>query len=139
MYQWYRRAEVCYVFLAEVFTAGFDISSENSPDEFAANRWFKRGWTLQELIAPRRSKFFSAHWELIGIKELGEDSIPSNEGGYLLISRKAPPDYRDWPRRPPRCKHYRRDVICIKDVIGCADGDDEGRGHYLLFYGVVWS
>jgi hypothetical protein len=32
------------------------------------SRWFRRGWTLQELIAPRRVEFYSAEWESIGTK-----------------------------------------------------------------------
>jgi hypothetical protein len=32
------------------------------------SRWFTRGWTLQELIAPKRLKFYSAIWEELGSK-----------------------------------------------------------------------
>jgi hypothetical protein len=35
---------------------------------FSASRWFTRGWTLQELIAPRRLVFFSVEWEELGTK-----------------------------------------------------------------------
>jgi hypothetical protein len=64
MYKWYQRTEVCYVYLADVFSADFG----GEADEFASSRWFKRGWTLQELIAPRRILFFSAKWKFIGLK-----------------------------------------------------------------------
>lgn len=28
-----------------------------------SDEWFERGWTLQELLAPRMSKFFNADWQ----------------------------------------------------------------------------
>lgn len=37
-------------------------------EKFSASRWFTRGWTLQELIAPRRLAFFSTDWEYMGTK-----------------------------------------------------------------------
>jgi hypothetical protein len=64
MYKWYKDAEVCYVYLADVCSTNFG----GEADELAASRWFKRGWTLQELIAPRRIRFFSAEWKFIGFK-----------------------------------------------------------------------
>jgi hypothetical protein len=33
---------------------------------FSASRWFTRGWTLQELLAPRTVEFFSQGWEKLG-------------------------------------------------------------------------
>src|SRR6266487_1057988 len=51
MYQWYQKAEICYAYLADV-PADTNLQSEHSA--FAKSRWFTRGWTLQELIAPSR-------------------------------------------------------------------------------------
>jgi hypothetical protein len=61
MYRWYREAKVCYAYLSDV---------EDSADEtaLAASRWFTRGWTLQELIAPRVVIFWSRNWVKIGSK-----------------------------------------------------------------------
>jgi hypothetical protein len=56
MFQWYRNAAVCYAYLADV-TATPESTPERS--EFAGSRWFKRGWTLQELLAPAHVWFFS--------------------------------------------------------------------------------
>lgn len=33
-----------------------------------ASSWFDRGWTLQELIAPREVIFFQSNWSLIGTR-----------------------------------------------------------------------
>jgi hypothetical protein len=53
MFRWYKNAEVCYAFLSD-FRSG-----ASAEDELAACRWFTRGWTLQELIAPTRLRFYN--------------------------------------------------------------------------------
>ncbi|RSL51788.1 hypothetical protein CEP54_011247 [Fusarium duplospermum] len=58
MYRWYQEATVCYAFLADVSgLAGLPNS-----------KWFTRGWTLQELIAPSSMIFFSQTWDELGTK-----------------------------------------------------------------------
>ena len=53
MFKWYANAEVCYAYLSDVLhLAGF-----SSSDGITASRWFTRGWTLQELIAPKGLSF----------------------------------------------------------------------------------
>lgn len=65
MYKWYLQAEVCYAYLA-------DVSSGNEI-EFRNSAWFRRGWTLQELLAPNDVQFFDQNWRPLGTKlELGE-------------------------------------------------------------------
>jgi hypothetical protein len=65
MYKWYRDADICFVYLADVHVTQRDQSFEAS---FIKSRWFSRGWTLQELIAPRQLLFFNAAWTSIGTK-----------------------------------------------------------------------
>ncbi|PPQ96429.1 hypothetical protein CVT26_005061 [Gymnopilus dilepis] len=64
MYQWYKGASVCYAYLSDV------DSDRGVPDmeSFKNCRWFTRGWTLQELIAPLRVIFFDCDWNDIGTK-----------------------------------------------------------------------
>ncbi|KAK4695010.1 hypothetical protein P7C71_g2651, partial [Lecanoromycetidae sp. Uapishka_2] len=64
MFAWYRDSKVCYVFLSDVDEAVEDISGPNS--SFRGSRWFTRGWTLQELLAPGRIIFFNSSWQVIG-------------------------------------------------------------------------
>jgi len=64
MFQWYKEANKCYVYLPDVSTNGF-ISKDRS---FQDSRWFTRGWTLQELLAPTRVDFFSVEGILLGDK-----------------------------------------------------------------------
>ena len=60
MFSWYQRAEICYAYLADVSEKA-DIGTNN--------RWFKRGWTLQELIGSSNMIFFSFEWIEVGTKE----------------------------------------------------------------------
>jgi hypothetical protein len=61
MFEWYRNAEFCLAYLADVETTANRISFEKS-------EWFKRGWTLQELLAPRTVLFVTSGWQFIGYK-----------------------------------------------------------------------
>ncbi|KAH9848556.1 hypothetical protein C2E23DRAFT_763555 [Lenzites betulinus] len=65
MYALYRDADVCYVHLADV-SHGTDPRAKNS--EFWKSRWHKRGWTLQELIAPAYVVFLTCDWTYLGTK-----------------------------------------------------------------------
>ncbi|KAI2639152.1 HET-domain-containing protein [Hypomontagnella submonticulosa] len=59
MFQWYKKSTVCYIYLA-------DVSAEDDPftipSEFRDSRWWTRGWTLQELLAPMELVFFDKDW-----------------------------------------------------------------------------
>ncbi|KAF5350749.1 hypothetical protein D9758_010379 [Tetrapyrgos nigripes] len=65
MYQYYEDAVVCYVYL-------FDVSAKYHPrnpkSNFKRSRWFERGWTLQELLAPEYIVFFDKDWTKIGTR-----------------------------------------------------------------------
>lgn len=65
MYEWYRLSNMCYVYLADV-SAGHDLYSGDS--EFDNSEWHRRGWTLQELIAPERVFFLMSTWNFLGTK-----------------------------------------------------------------------
>ena len=64
MFRWYREAAQCYVYLSDVSTRGSGWESA-----FRTSRWFTRGWTLQELLAPRSVEFFSGEGERLGDKD----------------------------------------------------------------------
>jgi hypothetical protein len=71
MFRWYQRASKCYVYLSDV----------QAPDEvvdvqaFLRSRWFTRGWTLQELLAPAIVEFFSKDGRRLGSKISLEQEI----------------------------------------------------------------
>jgi len=63
MFQWYRNCQICYTFLSDVSDGDF---LDNLDSEFRNSRWFTRGWTLQELLAPPDLRFFSRSWNILG-------------------------------------------------------------------------
>jgi hypothetical protein len=69
MFQWYSRSMLCYAFLNDV-SISYDHRPEDLDlDAFQKSRWFTRGWTLQELLAPFTVEFFSSNWSYIGSKK----------------------------------------------------------------------
>ncbi|KAM0261878.1 hypothetical protein ACHAQJ_002081 [Trichoderma viride] len=103
MFRWYQGAAICYVFLSDV------PHNENPTEEssrFRKSRWFQRGWTLQELLAPKILRFYSItalsdacsaqnvandnvipEWRLLGTKGSMSTTIASITGiprEYLL-------------------------------------------------------
>ncbi|OJT02631.1 Vegetative incompatibility protein HET-E-1 [Trametes pubescens] len=68
MYEWYRYADVCYAYLADVGCPGAGAHPLIPPTQFWDSVYFRRGWTLQELIAPNVVIFLSAKWTVIGTK-----------------------------------------------------------------------
>ncbi|KAK6074548.1 het domain-containing protein [Seiridium cupressi] len=66
MYTWYKNSKICYAYLADVPDFDLKLRSRDSLEHFRTSLWFQRGWTLQELIAPRHMRFHSQSWTLIG-------------------------------------------------------------------------
>ncbi|EJF57588.1 HET-domain-containing protein [Dichomitus squalens LYAD-421 SS1] len=64
MYAWYAAADVCYVWLHDV-----EDTHPSDSGSFCQSVWFTRGWTLQELIAPRYVVFLSKRWHTLGTKQ----------------------------------------------------------------------
>lgn len=84
MFRWYRNADRCYVYLPDV--------SGSAPHDNALrqSRWFTRGWTLQELIAPKVVEFYSKEGALIGSKQSLESIICDITGIPSAALRGAP-------------------------------------------------
>ena len=68
MFAWYQSAGVCYAYLEDVQHGGHRGGYRVWKDDFAESRWFKRGWTLQELLAPKKVLFFGKGWKQLGTK-----------------------------------------------------------------------
>jgi hypothetical protein len=72
MFRWYQNAAKCYVLLSDVTTPSLESASlhRNTWEvAFRKSRWFTRGWTLQELIAPASVEFFSLQHQRLGDKQ----------------------------------------------------------------------
>jgi hypothetical protein len=82
MYQWYHDANVCYAYLSDVSSA---TEPESASSEFRSSKWFARGWTLQELLAPSQVVFFNRVWVEIGTKSSLEKTISEITGIKYLF------------------------------------------------------
>jgi hypothetical protein len=68
MFAWYSDAAVCFAYLEDVQRASVNTDLPRS-------RWFKRGWTLQELIAPKNVDFYDKNWVKIGSKDTRSEQV----------------------------------------------------------------
>ena len=76
MFRWYQNAARCYVYLSDVSKPDNGVDDQREWEEaFRNSRWFTRGWTLQELIAPRLVDFFSLEGKRLGSKLSLESEI----------------------------------------------------------------
>ena len=79
MFRWYQNAAKCYVYLSHVSTrkrkASDRLSEYTWESAFRSSRWFTRGWTLQELLAPSSVEFFSQEGDRLGDKRTFERQI----------------------------------------------------------------
>lgn len=89
MFQWYRQARVCYVYLSDV-PHYRDVSQHQvQGSSFRRSQWFTRGWTLQELLAPEYLVFFDFAWQEIGTKSCLADVLSSITGIKELQNYKS--------------------------------------------------
>jgi hypothetical protein len=79
MFRWYQRASKCYVHLSDVVVPKEVADAEAFPmtwaEAFRRSRWFTRGWTLQELLAPPCVEFFSKNGKRLGSRISLEQEI----------------------------------------------------------------
>jgi hypothetical protein len=94
MYQWYELSDICFVYLEDVpaVQARGPILAELATEDshFRRSRWFTRGWTLQELLAPSELFFLSQAWTPLGTLRralVGKDGGPYVDSFGSLISR----------------------------------------------------
>jgi hypothetical protein len=94
MFRWYRDAANCYVYLTDVSRPALDANDKSSQlpwePSFRKSRWFTRGWTLQELLAPASVEFFSKEGEQLGNKRSLERHIHEVTGIPVKALRGSP-------------------------------------------------
>ncbi|KAI9170548.1 Vegetative incompatibility protein [Paramyrothecium foliicola] len=87
MFTWYSRAQVCYVYLSDV-----EHHTLGEGDSFKAlrhSKWFTRGWTLQELLAPANTVFYSKEWKALGTKSALAMQLATITGiDFMCLQRK---------------------------------------------------
>ncbi|RYP31995.1 hypothetical protein DL767_005440 [Monosporascus sp. MG133] len=125
MFRWYRDATKCYAYLADVSTPTFNADDKSSWEPaFQASRWFTRGWTLQELIAPKLVEFFSRENVRLGDKKSLEQQIHNVTGIPISALQGSPlsgfsiPDRMAWveKRKTTRKEDKAYSLLGIFDI-----------------------
>lgn len=83
MFRYYKNAVKCYVYLSDVSIPDDRVKTYSKIDfelAFQTAKWFTRGWTLQELLAPSSVEFFSADYKRLGDKLSLEHQIHQSTG-----------------------------------------------------------
>ena len=115
MFQWYANAAVCYAFIA-------DLPPDGLTEMILPKcRWFTRGWTLQELLAPDVVEFYDSDWNKRGTKKQFASVISGFTGipidilrGDALISDSSVAARMSWAAR--------RQTTRVEDMAYCLLG-----------------
>ncbi|SPQ24029.1 5ef9a13c-4fad-4aa7-aede-151cb176ec88 [Thermothielavioides terrestris] len=132
MFAWYEGAMKCYAFLSDVslrpvhgIVSDLDHEAERDGDDNPSlqrvalfeSRWWKRGWTLQELIAPHNVEFYNCDWEYLTCKRTWKQSISR----FCIIS-------------PGILDHSARlESVCAAEKISWVSGRDTTRPEDMAY------
>ncbi|KAF7676217.1 hypothetical protein GT037_005722 [Alternaria burnsii] len=129
MYQWYQRSQVCYVYLSDVGTSssfrksvddGLPVTlSRRFISRIMRSKWWTRGWTLQELIAPVSVVFYvngQGNWVKVGSKSTLLDLIVARTSiqGDILRGQERGPGILS-PRKTSRSEDL---AYCLLGLFG---------------------
>jgi Cdc6-like AAA superfamily ATPase len=135
MFQWYKNATRCYVFLPDVSVPTATEPAQRSDWEttFRESAWFTHGWTLQELIAPVSVEFFSCEGHGLGDKASLDALLYDITGIPLIALRNCPLDQfstserRRWAEN--RVTTEEEDIVyCLLGVLGVSMPTTYGEG-----------
>jgi tetratricopeptide (TPR) repeat protein len=127
MFVWYQDAAKCYVFLSDV------PETTDWETAFRSSVWFKRGWTLQELIAPREIGFFTYEGHRLGDKTSLEPLVHEITGIPLEVLRNCPlqdfsiSERRNWVANRETTEGEDM-VYCLFGVLGISMPINYGEG-----------
>ncbi|KAJ0166900.1 Vegetative incompatibility protein HET-E-1 [Colletotrichum tanaceti] len=92
MFAWYNRSAICFAYLEDFVISGTE-EDRSTTARVGSSRWFTRGWTLQELLAPRDVHFYDRTWKRIGsrnnalVKQI--EAATGIESDYLMGTTKV--------------------------------------------------
>ena len=119
MFNWYKNANRCYAYLSDVNDSDNRPQLLNSLSE--RSRWFTRGWTLQELIAPRHVEFFGAGWAHLGSKSFLRHKISElTRIPWQILTGQETPDAYSISQRMSWASS--RETTRIEDMAYCLLG-----------------
>ncbi|KAH8901656.1 HET-domain-containing protein, partial [Thozetella sp. PMI_491] len=88
MFAWYKTSSVCFTFLADLPV--LEATEQDWLDRsFLHCRWFTRGWTFQELIAPEILEFYDCEWQYRSTKEFLREEISDITGVDEAVLEKS--------------------------------------------------
>ncbi|KAM5348880.1 hypothetical protein ACJ41O_008703 [Fusarium nematophilum] len=127
MFKWYQDAAVCYAFLEDVSARHRDCSEKAACKAtegvmqpttagvgLTNSRWFTRGWTLQELIAPRNVEFYDREWNMIGEKQSMVSELRTITGIDTFVIQGGPLEQVSIARRMSWAAH--RETSRVEDL-----------------------
>jgi len=123
MYRWYQRSSKCYALLADVSILSENNDTDYRDDQLRRSRWFTRGWTLQELLAPPSVCFYSREGNLLGDKQSLEKPLSEITGIPISALRGTPPalfsveDKLSWSRH----RQTKREEDRVYSLLGLID------------------
>lgn len=121
MFRWYQSAARCYVYLSDVSKPNSRADDQRAWEEdFRKSRWFTRGWTLQELLAPRLVDFFSLERKRLGSK-LSLESIIREITGIANNALRGNP-LSEFSIRERKCWAEYRNTSVEEDGVYCLIG-----------------
>lgn len=106
MYRYYASSAFCFAYLCDLppltedqkreevnwwsdydrYTNGYDhFAAPSTAETLRDCRWFSRGWTLQELIAPRYVEFYDADWDFRGSRDNWKGTLAEITGVNLSV------------------------------------------------------
>jgi hypothetical protein len=141
MFKWYQNSSICITHLAD----------STSVSDMRNDEWLTRGWTLQELMAPRSLKFFGKNWD--PLSDWGNDKdnesmlksissitkIPSNLVKSYTPSTFGAAQVLSWAsgRKTTRVEDIAYSLIGLLDVsLNIAYGEG-GKSFYRLMQAVI--
>lgn len=123
MFQWYKNAVVCYAYLSSVVAGPWNWKVRKQ--QLQQSPWFTRGWTLQELIAPRLVYFLDRQWNIIGEKSklaaeisaitgIGKDYLDILQGARAPLAQASIATKMSWASK--------RETGRVEDMAYCLLG-----------------
>jgi hypothetical protein len=121
MFSWYKHAYECLVYLKDVPSG---LGAEPKEKTIGQSEWFKRGWTLQELLAPRSLVFISSDWgEVLGSRTdfssiiLGATGIQEDDFKALSKDKVSVARRMSWASGRT-CTRVEDEAYCLMGLFG---------------------
>ncbi|PIL32571.1 hypothetical protein GSI_05274 [Ganoderma sinense ZZ0214-1] len=144
MYRWYAYAGVCYAFLHDVKPRRVGSDQSRWRSDFVKSKWFKRGWTLQELIASRVVIFVcqapgrSGGWQVLGSKHNLAAAISSATNIDVAVLtfekplQKIPVAQRMAWAQSRETSRLEDEAYCLMGIFGVNMQANYGEGRYAF-------